>query len=211
MDEQPFKQSDGVGADLIPEPITPDANTKNTASVGAGIFRFLLDVAETVILAAVLFLGINAISARIRVDGYSMEPTLHNGEFVIVNKLAYRLGSPDHGDVIVFRYPRDPTQEYIKRVIGLPGDLVNVNNGEVFVNGQRIDEPYVASAPRYQSEWTVPDGNLFVLGDNRNNSSDSHNWGPVPLENVIGRALFVYWPPQSWGAISHPVTASAAP
>jgi signal peptidase I len=211
MDEQPFKQSDGVGADLIPEPIAPDATTKNTASVGAGIFRFLLDVAETVILAAVLFLGINAISARIRVDGYSMEPTLHNGEFVIVNKLAYRLGSPDHGDVIVFRYPRDPTQEYIKRVIGLPGDLVNVNNGEVFVNGQRIDEPYVASAPRYQSEWTVPDGNLFVLGDNRNNSSDSHNWGPVPLENVIGRALFVYWPPQSWGAIAHPVTASAAP
>jgi signal peptidase I len=130
---------------------------------------------------------------------------------VIVNKLAYRFGHPEHGDVIVFRYPRDPQQEYIKRVIGLPGDRVRIVNGEMYINDQRVDEPYVASAPRYQSEWSVPDGNVFVLGDNRNNSSDSHNWGPVPLENVIGRALFVYWPPQSWGALQHPMTASAAP
>jgi signal peptidase I len=213
MDEQPLNNVDGVHADLLPEPLGPEAETAQpkSPSVGAGILRFLVDVAETVILAAVLFLGINAISARIRVDGYSMEPTLHDGEFVIVNKLAYRFGEPGHGDVIVFRYPRDPQQEYIKRVIGLPGDRVQIVNGEVYINDERIDEPYVASAPRYQTEWTVPDNNLFVLGDNRNNSSDSHNWGPVPMENVIGRALFVYWPPDSWGAIEHPITASAAP
>jgi signal peptidase I len=178
---------------------------------GSGFWRFLWDIVETVVLSAILFLGINAISARIRVDGFSMEPTLHNGEFVIVNKLAYQLGDPGHGDVIVFRYPRDPNQEYIKRVIGLPGDRVRVINGEVFVNDQRVEEPYIAAAPRYQSEWSVPENSLFVLGDNRNNSSDSHNWGPVPLDYVIGRALFVYWPPESWGAIGKSLVASAAP
>ena len=178
---------------------------------GSGFWRFLLDILETVVLSAILFVGINAISARIRVDGFSMEPTLHNGEFVIVNKLAYKLGNPTHGDVIVFRYPRDPDQEYIKRVIGLPGDRVRVINGEVYVNDERIDEPYIAAAPRYQSEWTVPDSSLFVLGDNRNNSSDSHNWGPVPLNYVIGKALFVYWPPESWGTVGKPLIANAAP
>jgi signal peptidase I len=213
MDDQPFKQSDGVSAEVIPEPVVQNADViqPTGTSVGAGILRFFLDVAETVILAVILFMGINAISARIRVDGFSMEPSLHDGEFVIVNKLAYRLGSPEHGDVIVFRYPKDPQQEYIKRIIGLPGDQVRINNGEVYINDQRINEPYIAAPPRYQSEWTVPDNNLFVLGDNRNNSSDSHSWGPVPMENVIGRALFVYWPPQSWGAILHPQMAIAAP
>ena len=165
----------------------------------------------SVVLSVLLFAGINAISARIRVDGYSMEPTLHNGEFVIVNKLAYRFGDYSQGDVIVFHYPRDPDQEYIKRVIGLPGDRVRISNGQVFVNDQPVAEPYIAAPPRYQSEWFVPDDSLFVLGDNRNNSSDSHNWGPVPKEYVVGKALFVYWPPEAWGLIEHPYAASAAP
>jgi signal peptidase I len=181
------------------------------AKRGSGFWRFLLDIVETVVLSAILFLGINAISARIRVDGFSMEPTLHNGEFVIVNKLAYQFGDPKHGDVIVFRYPRDPDQEYIKRVIGLPGDRVRIINGQVYVNDELIEEPYIAAPPRYQSEWSVPKDALFVLGDNRNNSSDSHNWGPVPMEYVIGRALFVYWPPESWGTIGNSLAASAAP
>lgn len=188
-----------------------DHDTEKAHKSQTGVLRFLLDVAETLILAAVLFLGINAISARIRVDGFSMEPTLHDGEFVIVNKLAYRFGDFEHGDVIVFRPPLDPSQEYIKRVIGLPGDTVKVDNGEVYVNGTEIDEPYVASAPNYQAEWNVPMDSVFVLGDNRNNSSDSHSWGPVPLENVVGRALFVYWPPRAWGAIEHPLAVGAAP
>ena len=190
-----------------------ETDTEPTASPkrGSGLLRFLFDIVETVVLSAILFLGINAISARIRVDGFSMEPTLHNGEFVIVNKLAYQLGDPTHADVIVFRYPRDPDQEYIKRVIGLPGDRVRIINGQVYVNDKLIEEPYIAAAPRYQSEWVVPDNSLFVLGDNRNNSSDSHNWGPVPMEYVIGRALFVYWPPESWGFLGKSLVASAAP
>ena len=173
--------------------------------------RFFIDVAETLILSILLFVAINAVSARIRVDGHSMEPSLQSGEFVIVNKLAYKLGSPDIGDVIVFHYPRDPDQEYIKRIIGLPNSSVEISNGSVYVNGELIDEPYIAAPPNYQSDIEVPEDSLFVLGDNRNNSSDSHNWGPVPMDFVIGKALVVYWPPEKWGLIQHPITASAAP
>jgi len=211
-------------SDPIPKnPITPDSNpteplsldpAQSPESSGKGrsrAVRFFIDVAETLILSILLFVGINAVSARIRVDGHSMEPSLQSGEFVIVNKLAYKLGSPDIGDVIVFHYPRDPDQEYIKRVIGLPNDSVEISNGSVFVNDELIDEPYIASPPNYQSDADVPENSLFVLGDNRNNSSDSHNWGPVPMEFVIGKALVVYWPPEKWGLIQQPASASAAP
>jgi signal peptidase I len=161
------------------------------------------------VIAVILLLGINAITARIRVDGNSMAPTLNNGELIIVNKLAYWFNEPLRGDVIHLRSPRDPDQEYIKRVIGLPGDRIRVNKGVVYVNNERIEEPYLAEAPRYEKEWSVPDSSFFVLGDNRNNSSDSHNWGPVPIDNVIGEALFVYWPPESWGTIGNPLVASS--
>jgi len=188
--------------ETIPEPVAP--GEKNS-----GVWGFFLDIIETIVLSVLLFLAINAVSARIRVDGSSMEPTLHNGEFVIVNKLAFKLGSPKIGDVIVFHYPRDPEQEYIKRILGLPGDHVKITNGQVYVNGEPIKETYIAAPPSYQSEWNVPEDAFFVLGDNRNNSSDSHNWGPVPVENVVGKALIVYWPPQNWGVIIHPETATA--
>jgi len=190
--------------DPIPDPAVPKKGRSR-------VVRFTIDVAETLILSVLLFIGINAISARIRVDGHSMEPTLQSGEFVIVNKLAYKFGVPDSGDVIVFHYPRDPDQEYIKRIIGLPGDKVKINNGTVYLNEQPIDEPYIAAPPNYQSEWDVPSNSLFVLGDNRNNSSDSHNWGSVPMEYVIGKALVVYWPPEKWGLIHPPSSARAAP
>lgn len=190
--------------ETVPE---PELQKKTGRS---GVLRFILDVLETLVLSLVLFAVINAISARIRVDGFSMEPTLKTGEFVIVNKLAYKLGNPKLGDVIVFHYPRDPEQEYIKRVIGVPGDNIRVENGLVYLNGIALNEPYIAAAPAYQNNWIVPENSLFVLGDNRNNSSDSHNWGPVPMENVIGKAIFVYWPPEKWGAIEHSTPVSAA-
>ncbi|MCD6401874.1 MAG: signal peptidase I [Anaerolineales bacterium] len=175
-----------------------------------GFLHFLIDLFEPLVLAAILYLGINAISARIRVDGTSMTPTLQSGEFVIVNKLAYKFGSTKLGDVVVFKFPRNPSQEYIKRVIGLPGDEIKIVRGSVLVNGQLLEEPYLSSPTAYQGNWVVPENQLFVLGDNRNNSSDSHNWGTVPMENVIGKAVFVYWPPAEWGKINtHPKTVSA--
>lgn len=183
-----------------------------TQRSGSGCLSFVIDVLETLVLSLILFVVINAVSARIRVDGFSMEPTLHSGEFVIVNKLAYKFGAPSLGDIIVFHFPRDPKQEYIKRVIGVPGDQVTIQDGKVFVNGQEIVEPYISAPPVYPgNSWQVPAGHLFVLGDNRNNSSDSHNWGTVPMEYVVGKALFVYWPLDSWGIIEHVSTASAAP
>lgn len=176
-----------------------------------GVLRFLIDVLETLILSVVLFVGINAVTARVRVDGTSMEPTLHNGELILVNKLAYKLGGPTRGDVIVFYFPRDPAQEYIKRLVGLPGDTIRVESGQLYVNDQLVDEPYIAAAPNYPGEWLVPDGQYFVLGDNRNNSYDSHNWGPVPGDYVVGKAVFIYWPFERLGLIEHTVFAESAP
>lgn len=176
-----------------------------------GLVRLLTDVFETVLLSLLLFLAINAISARIRVEGFSMEPTLHDGEYVIVNKVSYRLGEPELGDIIVFHFPNSPDQEYIKRVIGVPGDSVRVDEGQVYVNNLLLTETYINADPTYTGEWTVPDDNLFVLGDNRNNSSDSHRWGFVPYDKVIGKAVFVYWPPTQWGIIEHPTNVLAAP
>lgn len=165
--------------------------------------KFFRDVVETLLLAALMFVMINGITARIRVEGISMKPTLQSGSYVLVNRLAYRLGTPERGDVIVFHYPRDPDQEYIKRIIGLPGDQVEISSGDVRINGVRLEEPYIVQPAEYESALRVPRDQYFVLGDNRNNSSDSHQWGPVPLENIVGKALVVYWPPEEWQIISH--------
>jgi len=174
------------------------------------LLGILVDILETLLLSVVLFFLINAVSARIRIDGSSMEPNLHHGEFVIVSKVNYKLGEPERGDVVVFDFPRNITQEYIKRIIGLPGEEIRIKDGRVYVNGEELTEPYLQMDPRYEGEWLIQENELFVLGDNRNNSSDSHNWGMVPMENVVGEALIVYWPPSSWGLINgaNPVLAS---
>ena len=165
--------------------------------------RFVLDILETLVLAVVLYFGINAVSARVRVDGFSMRPTLQDGEYILVNKLAYKTGEPHRGDIVVFIFPVDPQEDLIKRVIGLPGETVAIHNGIVSVNGIPLAEPYIASPPAYDDEWVIPEDQLFVLGDNRNDSRDSHQWGFLPIENVIGRAVLIYWPPEEWQVINH--------
>lgn len=171
--------------------------------------QFLLDVFETVVISLLLFVAINAVSARIRVDGHSMVPTFQDGEFVIVDKISYHFTDPERGDIVVFHYPRDPEQEYIKRVIGLPGEHITVNEGVVRVNGEVLSEAYIAAAPSYELDLVVPEGEYFVLGDNRNNSSDSHNWGTVPTDYLVGRAVFVYWPLNELGLINNASAADA--
>jgi len=165
--------------------------------------RFVLDILETIILAVVLYFGINAISARVRVDGLSMNPTLQHGEYILVSRMSYRIGEPQRGDIIVFSIPGDQSQDLIKRVIGLPGETITIRNNEVLVNGEKLNEPYIAQSPIYSGEWTVNEGQLFVLGDNRNASKDSHQWGLLPEENIIGKALVIYWPPPEWKLINH--------
>ena len=177
-----------------------------------GLRRALLDIFETVIISVVLFIAINAVSSRIRVESISMQPTLYPGNFVLVNKLTYRFGDPRRGDIIVFHYPPDPTQvPYIKRVIGLPGEHVHIENGNVSVNGQLLTEIYLTVDTYRGGDWTVGEDQLFVMGDNRNNSSDSRVWGMVPLANVIGKAEVIYWPPDRWRVIHFPMAAAAEP
>jgi signal peptidase I len=189
------------------EIISGQVNAKGKRSGCSSVF---IDTLETLILAAILFVSINLISARIRVDGDSMVPTLISGEYVVVNRLSYRLGSPQRGDIIVFHFPRNPQEEYIKRIIGLPGDVIEVMNGAVNINGQPLDENYLNVETNYTGRWEVPADQFFVLGDNRNNSSDSHDWGMVPMDYVVGKAIIVYWPPPNWGIIDHVSLANAA-
>jgi signal peptidase I len=185
------------------ETLAPAA-PETSAEPSLALRRLLLDVLETVLLAVVLFLVINALSARVNVDGTSMQPTLNDGEYILVNRTAYLFSEPERGDIIVFHYPRDPhSQDLIKRVIGIPGDTVVIENKMVIVNGTTLDEPYIASEPLYAGTWQVPDSSLFVLGDNRNNSSDSHQWGLVPYEQIIGKALVIYYPFKNFEVITH--------
>jgi signal peptidase I len=174
-----------------------------------------LDLLETAGLAILLFLVINILSARVRVDGTSMNPTLQDGEFVLVSRMAKFAGGYQHGDIIVFRPPMYPDEnpvrlllgmpdfsnqyeDYIKRVIGLPGETIKIAGGKVYLNGFLLTEPYIAAPPESTGEWTVPAGELFVMGDNRNNSSDSRSWGFLPIKNVLGKAVVVYWPFSDW-------------
>ncbi len=167
--------------------------------------RILNEAIQTIALALVLFLIINSVSARIRVDGSSMEPSFQDGDYVIVNKLAYRSGELDHGDVIVFPFPLNREEDFIKRIIGLPGDTLSIVRGDVFLNGTRINEEYLLSDSRGDfEEILVPQGTVFVMGDNRNDSSDSRVWGPLSIEEIIGKAVYRYWPFENIGAIEHP-------
>jgi len=153
-----------------------------------------LDLIETLILAFVLFFGINYVTQRVRVENISMLPTLKPGNLLVVNKLAYRNNNYSRGDIIVFHFQGNTEEDYIKRVIGIPGDHVVISNGAVKVNGIILNEPYIMEESRRVNTWDVPEGKLFVLGDNRNDSSDSSSWGFVDMHWVVGQALLLYWP-----------------
>jgi signal peptidase I len=164
----------------------------------------LAELLQTLLIAGLLYLLVNQLTARIRVEGNSMEPNLHDGEFVIVNRLAYSRHEPERGDIIVFHSPRNEDKRFIKRVIGLPGDLIVFEEGTVFINGITLDEPYIKEVPTYASnQWNVGPDEVFVLGDNRDDSRDSRSWGNLPQEKIIGKAILVYWPLSEIGKIPH--------
>ncbi|MDR3563833.1 MAG: signal peptidase I [Negativicutes bacterium] len=131
------------------------------------------------------------------VEGPSMRPTLLNGERLVVNKFIYRFKTPERGDVLVFRFPKDPSRDFIKRVIAIPGDTIEIKDSRVFLNGQLQNEPYILERSRIPFPLkTVPEGHIFVMGDNRNNSEDSRfsDVGFVPFDLIKGKAIFVFWP-----------------
>jgi signal peptidase I len=162
----------------------------------------LRDILITVILALAIFLLLQFTVQNFIVVGASMQPNFQDGERVVISKLAYNFGEPERGDVIVFHPPNNQDEDYIKRVIALPGEMVAVNDGVVYIDDQPLDEPYIKDLPAYAlSEQRVPSNEYFVLGDNRNNSNDSHNGWTVPQQNIIGKVWLTIWPPEEWGVV----------
>jgi signal peptidase I len=164
---------------------------------------FLREALETILLAGIIFLVLNTTTGRFQVRGSSMEPTLEDGQYMVVSKVVYWIHSPERGDVIVFHPPNDPSEDYIKRIIGLPGEQVRIESGTVLADGVPLEETYIASPGLYSGVWDLGEGEYFVLGDNRRNSSDSHAWGVFPEEDIVGKAWLCYWPPEKWGLVEH--------
>ncbi|RRR75608.1 MAG: signal peptidase I [Candidatus Viridilinea halotolerans] len=229
--------------DAPPAPLTPNEDRPwEEADAAApqpvrrlrvrGVVRELL---ETALFILLIFFIVRGMVQNFKIEGSSMEPTLHTGQYILVNKLVYfhfdlnaplrllpgqeELSSrviypfyqPRRGDIVVFEYPRDVTKDYIKRVIGVPGDEIEIRDGEVFVNDHQLDQPYLQGIQTYcvfgyacqSGKVTVPEGELFVLGDNRSNSSDSREWGSLPFDRVVGQAWLIYYPVDNWGLVPH--------
>lgn len=191
--------------------LSTDKSVKGQAQVPENPW---IEGVKTIALSVILALGIRTFVAEARwIPSGSMRPTLIERDRLIVDKVSYRFSSPQRGDIVVFA-PTDALKEqkfkdaFIKRVIGLPGETVEVSGGRVFVNGKPLREPYIEEPPNYQ--WgpkVIPDGQYLVLGDNRNNSYDSHYWGFVPRDRIIGRAFVRFWPPERIGGLSSPSTS----
>ena len=189
--------------------------------------RVVRELLEAFLLALIVFFVIQGSVRNFRVEGRSMDPTIEHGQYLLVNKLVYfktdvqrlsriipfwkvdqpsgdfAIHPPERGEVIVFRSPPDRSRDFVKRVIGLPGDVVELRDGNVYINGELLDEPYLdpqdvsntfPSGSTQKARWTIGEKEYFVLGDNRDNSNDSREFGPFPEEDVLGKVWFVYWP-----------------
>jgi len=194
-------------AEIITEPVAIPAKSRWTTARNIG-----REIIETILLTVVIFVMIRSVVQNFRIEGLSMEPTLHAGQYLIVNKFEYQfLHPPRIGDIIVFEYPRSPDRDFIKRVIGTPGDKVEIRQGKVYINDRAIEEPYLNTLGNYSwGPQIIPQDEYFVLGDNRNNSSDSHTWGTLPKKYIIGKAWISYWPPKYWGLIESPSSLASS-
>ncbi len=167
-----------------------------------GLMTWIRDLAVSLAVSAFVIVFLYQ---PVKVEGGSMMPSLTNKERVFVNKFVYRLEPVARGDVVVFRYPRDPSLSFIKRVIGVPGDHIRIDDGQVYVNGKALEEDYLfpAFVDREQSfaEIVLPQNNYFVMGDHRNMSDDSRDFGPLDQSFIYGKASFVYWPLQKMGRV----------
>lgn len=175
----------------------------NKRSIAGALLHWARDLVFSVVLAIIVILFLYQ---PVKVEGTSMMPTLDDQERIFINKFVYRLhfGKIDRGDTVVFWFPHDPSKSYIKRVIAVPGDRVEVDHGAVIVNGQALVENYVPDEYRDQSsmsETTVGKDEYFVLGDHRSSSNDSRAWGMVPRRYIYGKAVFIYWPLDKMGLL----------
>jgi len=182
---------------------TPSPPSEEDVSASSLLWRLLREVVETVIPAILIAIFITLFLAQAtQVYGQSMEPNLHAGQRLIIEKISYHLHPPRRGDIIVLRLSSQRGNFLIKRVVGLPGETIAIHDQQVFINGQPLKEPYLSQPIRYSMPpRRIPEDSVFVLGDNRDFSNDSHSFGPVPLSNVIGRAWIRYWPPDQVGLV----------
>ena len=195
--------------DVAPAPPGVDPNAAHAGQPQLSLRALLREIVETVILTVLIYAVVNFATGRFKVEGSSMEPSVHPNQYVLVDKISYWLGAPQRGDVVVFNYPLATDRDFIKRIIGVPGETVSVANGAVSVNGQPLDEPYIAAPPVSSGTWQLGPHQYFVMGDNRNNSSDSRSWGPLERQYLIGKAVLTYWPPTNWGLVPHYTYASS--
>lgn len=182
-------------ADSFPSPPTEQQRPRRS--------KYLRELTETALLIAIIFLLVNAATSRFKIDGSSMEPNLHSGEFVIADKIAYLFGTPQRGDVVVFQRDTE-SKDYIKRVIGLPGETIEIAAGTVYIEGQPLDEVYIQRTTiGALTTRRLGVDEYFVMGDNRGDSSDSRHFGPIRADDIIGRAWIIYWPPADWAVVPH--------
>ena len=189
-----------------PEEIVPETEvasverTSKRRSVG-GFHSWVRDLLVSIAVSTFIIVFLYQ---PVRVEGTSMLPVLEDQDRLFINKIAYRMGEIQRGDVVVFQYPRDHSKSYIKRVIALPGDRLKIEDGRVFVNGKHLVEPYVPSRysdDRSEAEMVLPPNEYFVMGDHRSISSDSREFGPVDRSLIYGKAVFVYWPMEQVGVV----------
>jgi len=174
------------------------------ASTASSLLR---ELAEVVVLAVILYFGISFAVQTVHVEGLSMFATLDDNDYLIADKIAYRLHAPQRGDIIILRPPTDDSKDFIKRVIALPGERLLIRDGQVLINGHRLNEAYLPENWTTQANWGAPDGvvmppnQYFVMGDNRNRSQDSRTFGPIGRDRIDGRAWFRIWPLNNFGNI----------
>ena len=227
QDAHPVTTTAPVGVDV------PTGDAPASPSRGRKVGRAVREIVETLVLAGLIFFAVRMVVLNFRVDGTSMVPNLQNEQMLLVNRNAYRsfdlsaiagilpgtdgdeeandrfypFNPPERGDIVVFDPPTNSDQPYIKRIIGLPGEEVSFQGGAVFVNGIELDESYIEDRTTCGGgdacDVVVPEGSVFVLGDNRNNSSDSRSFGPVSIDQVVGKAWVSYWPPSDIGFVPH--------
>ena len=195
--------------DSMPEQGRPAESRPASTRVAVPVASRTLPVLSVWLRDLIISLAISAfiiifLYQPVKVEGTSMMPSLDDQERIFVNKYVYRLEPIQRGDIVVFRYPRDPSKSFIKRVIGLAGDRIRIESGEVFVNGEALEEDYVPAAyadQRSYSEMVVPPNSYFVLGDHRTMSNDSRDFGPVNIGYIYGKAVFGYWPMDKMGRV----------
>ena len=174
---------------------------------GSGASSLVREFAEVIVLAVILYFGISFAVQAVHVEGLSMFATLDDNDYLIANKIDYRLHSPQRGDIVILRPPTDNSKDFIKRVIALPGERVLIRDGIVYINGRKVDEPYLPEAWTVFANWGGTDGTVmgsdqyFVMGDNRNKSQDSRSFGPITRDRIDGRAWFRIWPLDHFGNI----------